>query len=472
MREWRHLLCVTIACLALLLFDARAVMAQGFRVLRDAETEAFLHRAADPLFAAGGLQPYNVKIILLDDPSLNAFYAGGQMIFVHSGMILQTDNVDQIIGVVAHETGHMLGGHVQRMNEAVAPATTMTILSLLLGAAAIAAGAPDAGAGLILGGQSMAQRSILSFRRVQEASADQAAAELLLKTHQSGRGLLQVFEKFRFQELVGYGNRIDPYVLTHPLSSERISNLESKLKASPYWNTPTDPRLEEEYLRVKAKLQGYVWPPKATLGAYPPENTSVPARYARVYAYNKMLEWDKALAEADALISAEPDNPYFHEIRGQILFENGHVKESLADLSRAAALAPNEPLILALYGRALVALETPETDRKAVEVLTRSVRLDREDPFAWFQLAEVYTRLGDEDMAALAGAERFLLIRQPARAAQLAAKAMKGLRKGTPAWLRAQDIAMVAAADLKDHKGHRRQRRNNRLELVVGPSAP
>ncbi len=453
-RLLRHLAVIVLT--ALLWQAAGTASAQNIRILRDAETEAFLHRISDPLFAAGGLNPRNVTIIIVDDTSLNAFYAGGQAIFIHSGLLLQADNVSQLVGVIAHETGHMLGGHVQRIDEALTPATSMTILSLLLGAAAIAAGAPDAGAGIIMGGQSMAQRTVLRFLRVQEASADQAAADLLYKTHQSGRGLLEIFEKFRYQELVGYGNRLDPYVLTHPLSSERISNLEAKLKASPYWDAPTDPKLEEWFRRIKAKLEGYVWPARSTLGKYPPSDTSIPARYARVYAYNKMLEWRKSLEEAEALIAAEPDNPYFHEIRGQMLFENGRVAESLADLARAAELAPDQPLILALYGRALVAMETPETDRKAVEVLSRSVALDRNDPFAWFQLAEVYTRLGEEGQAALAGAERFMLLGQGARAAAMAKKAMEKLPEGSPAWLRAQDISLAAEELAKNEKGRRR----------------
>lgn len=434
---------------------ARGVAAQGIRTLRDAEFEHFLHRISDPIFEAAGVRPEDVTIVIVDDTSLNAFYAGGQAIFVHTGLILETDNVDQVIGVIAHETGHMSGGHVQRIDEAVKPATSISILGLLLGAAAIAGGAPEAGIGLITGSQNAAQRTVLKFRRVQEASADQAAVQFLEKTHQSGRGLLEVFEKFRYQELLS-GYLIDPYVLTHPLSGERIDNMTGRLKASPYWDVPTDPELQAEYLRVKAKIQGYIWPAASTLGHYPPSDRSVPARYARIYGYNKAFEWQKAMEEADSLIAEDPNDPYFREIKGQILLENGRVAESLPELEKAAELAPFEPLIQTLYGQALVALETPETDRKAVEVLERAVVLDRYNSFAWYQLALVYTRMGAQPLADLASAERFMLMRDPGRASAMATNALKGLEQGTPKWFRAEDIRQAAGVMLSE-VGERRR---------------
>lgn len=192
--------------------------AQGIKTLRDAEFEHFLHEISDPIFIAGGQRPEDVTIVIVDDTNLNAFYAGGQAIFLNTGLILQTDNVDQVIGVIAHETGHMVAGHVQRFDEALEPASSISILGLVLGAAAIAAGAPDAGMGLIMGSQGAAQRTILRFRRVQEASADQAAIQFLEAAGLSGRGLMEVFEKFRYQELLAAPN-IDPYVLSHPLST-------------------------------------------------------------------------------------------------------------------------------------------------------------------------------------------------------------------------------------------------------------
>ncbi|GAK33040.1 TPR repeat-containing protein [alpha proteobacterium Q-1] len=436
-------------------FISQPAMAQGIRTLRDAEFENFLHRISDPIFAAGGLRPEDVQIYIVDDTNLNAFYAGGQAIFIHTGLILQTDNVDQVIGVIAHEAGHMIAGHVQRFDEALKPATSLSILGLVLGAAAIAAGAPEAGMGLITGGQGVAQRSVLKFRRVQEASADQAAIQFLKDTEMSGRGLLEIFEKFRYQELLTAPN-IDPYVLTHPLSGERIANVEQRMKASPYWEKPTDPVLQAQYNRIKAKLQGYIWPASSTLGQYPPSNKSIPARYARIYAYNKALEWDKAMAEADSLIAEIPDDPYFHEIKGQILLENGHVEQSLPHLERAAQLAPTEPLILTLYAQALVAKDEPETDRLAMPILEKSVRIDPYNSFGWYQLAIIYTRNEEPALANLATAERYMLQRNPGRAAMHASQALEGLRPGTPKWLRAQDIRQAAGVEIEQSANRRR----------------
>lgn len=442
--------------LIVLALSAREVHAQRISLLRDAETEDFLHAISDEIFAAGGVRPEDVKIHIVDDTSLNAFYAGGQQIFVHTGLILETDDVNQMKGVIAHETGHMIGGHVQRMGEGIQPATSVSLLSLLLGAAAIAGGAPEAGVGIITGGQAAAQRTFLKFRRTQEAAADQAMATYLEEVCVSGKGFLEVFEKFRYQTIVAYGDRLDPYVLTHPLPSERVETMTGRLQESECFDAPIDPDHQARYERVKAKLQGYIWPARSTLGRYPSSDQSLEARYARIYAYNKALEWDKALAEADSLIAEAPEDPFFHEIKGQILLENGRVADSLPNLKRASELKPREPLILTLYGQALAAMETAQTDRQAVAVLERAVQLDPTNIFGWYQLAIVYTRIEQPGMADLAAAERYVRLRQPQKAAYHANRAVKELENGTPPWLRAQDIRLVASADIEDGGSRRR----------------
>lgn len=450
--------CFRLALTLYLLFalSTGPVMAQGLSVIRDAELEAFMHDISAPIFEAGGQRAEDVDIVIINNQALNAFYAGGQRIFLHTGLILETDNVNQVIGVMAHENGHMTAGHVQRFDEALEPAGNISILSLILGAAAIAAGAPEAGMGILGGGQTIAQRNVLSFRRVQEASADQAAAEFLKKAELSGQGLIEVFEKFRYQELLSV-RHLDPFVITHPLSSQRIANLSSKMRSSPFWDKPPDPEHQARYERVKAKIEGYVLPAKSTLGKYPPSDTSVKARYARVYAYNKALEWDKAMDEADSLIAEHPNDPYFREVKGQMLLENGKVEKSLPHLRKAVELAPHEPLIMTLYGQALVAKETAEHFQAAITVLDRATQLDPRNAFGWYQLAIAYTRTGQTALASLASAEYALLTRQPQKAAREASMAAKELTEGTPKWYRAQDIKQIIGSAMIDGAERRRR---------------
>lgn len=426
-------------------------------ILRDAETEAFLRHISDPIFEAAGLTPEAVNIYLLSDSSLNAFVTGGQNIFIHSGLIMASDNVDQLIGVIAHETGHISGGHIARMGEVAQSAGNMSIISMVLGAAAILAGGADAGMGLIMAGQSVAQRQFLAYSRKQEAATDQAGAIFLEKVGISGRGLVEFFQKLRHQELLAQV-RQDPYVRSHPLNRHRIAALQEVVESSPYYNTPPNPENEETFQRLKAKLVGYIYDPVQTLRKYPLSDTSASARYARVYAYHKAIEWDAALAESDRLIAFEPNNPFFHEIKGQILFENGKVNEALPVFEKAIELAPNEALIATAYGQAMVSLEDKEMMEKAIPILENSVRLDKLNSFAWFNLAKAYSWLGKDAKANLATAERFYVSGNPMLALSHAQRALKDFKTGTPDWLRAQDIIHVSEQAAERFRKQRRRR--------------
>lgn len=434
----------------------RAANAQS--LLRDAETERAINEMIRPILIAGGLDPAAVRIYLINDNNINAFVYGGQNIFIHTGLILQSDNVNQVLGVLAHETGHITGGHLRRRDEQFKGASAYQIAGLILGAAAIAAGAGDAGIGLLLGGQTAALRSALKYSRAQEAAADQAGAGFLETAEISGLGMLETFDKFRDQEYLRQVNQ-DPYVRSHPLNSARIASLEDRVTNSRFFNKPPDPATEDAFQRLKAKLAGYVYtPPRVALQIYPESDQSVYGRYARVYAYDRMRRWDDALAEADSLIAEFPDNPYYYEIKGQILFENGRVAESLEPYKKAFDLAPDEPLIMSGYGQALVAMETPEYDALALPVLRTSARLDRENGFTFYQLAIVYTRLGDPARADLMTAERMMLYGQYGQAARHASLAIRGLDSGTPEWLRAQDVAVFAESSFREQQGGRRRR--------------
>jgi predicted Zn-dependent protease len=445
--------------LALLLAFAAAQPAAAQSVLRDSETELLFKDISRPLVQAAGLDPANVKIVLLNDPEINAFVAGGQIVYIHSALLTSADNVNQLQGVIAHELGHVAGGHILRMGEGAGVATKISILSLVLAAAAIAAGAPpDAGMGIMMAGQRAAIGSFMSFTRAQESSADLAGASYLAKSGISGKGSLEFFKKLQNQEyrLAIYSK--DSYDRTHPLSQERIQALEEIYHKDPAWNRPPDPALEARFERVKAKLQGYIDPKQAAV-LYPETDQSVPAHYARAYAYHLGAYPDKALSEADALLKAAPQDPFFLELKGQILLEGGQPKDAIPVLRQAVANAPDQPMIAVMLGHALIATEDNKNFTEAKQVLKTAVNRDNDNPFAWLQLGIVYDREGDMPRAALATAERNNLEGNAKLALVSARTAMRGIPANTPDYLRAQDIAMVSEeAVKKDKKNGERER--------------
>ncbi len=298
----------------------------GPQVLRDTETELLFKDMSAPLIRAAGLDPNSVKVVLLNDPEINAFVSQGQTVYLQSGLIEAADNVNQVQGVVAHELGHVVAGDAIRSSSGERAATGISILSLVLGAAAIAAGAGEAGMGIMMAGQRAAVGDLLAFTRAQEATADATASRLLSKSGISGKGLIDFFGKLQNQEyrLAVYDK--DSFDRSHPLSSERIQALGQKLKSDPAWGNPVDPSLEARYQRVKAKLLGFVNPRQAAL-KYPESDQSIPAHYARAYAYHLGGYPDKAEQEANALLAVDPHDPFFLELKGQILLEDGKPKD-------------------------------------------------------------------------------------------------------------------------------------------------
>ncbi|HKC03481.1 MAG TPA: M48 family metalloprotease [Sphingomicrobium sp.] len=419
----------------------------GPSVLRDSETELLFSDISKPLIKAAGLDPKSVRVVLLNDPEINAFVATGQTVYIQSGLIQAVDNVDQLQGVIAHELGHVAGGHSIRLQEGAKGATNLSIATLVLGALAIAAGAGDAAMGIIAAGQQAAMGKFLAFSRTQEATADQAGAHYLSVAGISGKGMLDFFGKLQNQEYRLAIYATDSYARTHPLSSERIQALEQVFRKDPAWGNPPDPTLNARFLRVKAKLVGFV-DPKHAVVKYPESDQSIPAHYARAYAYHVGGYPDKALSETDALLKAEPDDPFFLELKGQILLEGGKPAEALAPLREATKRSGDMPLIAGMLGHALVATEDPKNFVEAKQVLKAAVNRDNENPFAWYQLGIIYDQEGDQGRAALATAERSNLEGNPKLALATANTAMKAIPPGTPDWLRAQDIAMVSRTEL------------------------
>jgi len=422
-------------------------------VLRDTETERLFKDMSRPIIVAAGLDPNSVNVVLLNDPEINAFVATGQTVYVQSGLLEATDNLNQLQGVVAHELGHVVAGDAIRSGEGAKRATAISILSLVLGAAAMAAGAGDAGMGIMMAGQRAAEGDFMAFTRAQEATADASASRFLSKAGISGKGILDFFGKLQNQEyrLAIYSK--DSFDRTHPLNSERITALGQILRTDPAYSKATDPALEARFQRVKAKLIGYV-DPKLAVTKYPESDHSVPAHYARAYAYHLGGYPQKAETEANALLAIDPHDPYFLELKGQILLEDGKPLEAIPPLREAVERSGNAPMIAAMLGHALVETEDSKNFAEAKQILKVAVNKDNQDPFAWYQLGIIYDREGDPARAALATAERSNLENQPKMALATAQMAMKGIPPGTPDYLRAQDIAMVSRAELakKDKK--------------------
>lgn len=431
-------------CLAL-----AAAPASAQSVLRDAETEALFHDMATPLVKAAGLDPKNVDVVLVNDPEINAFVAGGQAVYVNSGLINEADSALEVQGVVAHELGHVVGGHAID-TRGMKSATNISILSLLLAGAAAAVGGGEAAMGVFMAGQQAAMSSYLSYTRGEEEAADAAGAKFLSGAGLSGRGSVEFFHKLlKMENRYGITRSEEAsFWSTHPMTDDRIQFLEDVYQKDPAWKKPNDPVLEERFQRVKAKLFGYLSEPAMTLRTYPDYMTGVPARYARAYAWHKEGFLDKAMAETDALLADAPDDPYFLELKGQILLEAGKPAEAIEPLRRATELTGNQPLIATTFGHALLAEDegNPEHPHmaEAQRVLKAALSRDRENPFAWYVLGMVYAQEGDTPHAQLASAEQQELNGNLGGALRNAEAAALGLKTGTADWLRAQDIAMEA----------------------------
>ncbi|MEM9014609.1 MAG: M48 family metalloprotease [Pseudomonadota bacterium] len=419
-----------------------ATHAQGISLLRDAEIENFLDDYSRPIFKAANLNPDSIEILLVNDQTLNAF-AGGRYMGVNTGLLTIADTPNQIEAVIAHEAGHLAGGHTARTQDAISAATRPMLLSLVLAAGAIAAGAPEAGIGLLGLGQTVGTANFLKYSRGQESTADQLSITYLDKLGKSSKGALELWTKARNEQILR-NRAINPYRVTHPLANERLTALRERAEASPHFNKSDSPEEIERLRMIQAKIKGFVQEERITLRQYPLADQSDAARYARAVAYYRSSQIDKAQSEINTLIALYPDNPYFHELAGQMLFEHGMVAASVAPHRRSVELDPDEALFRINLGRALVALEEPASYNEAIAELRNALLLEPNSSFAWFELARAHGGLGENAMADLATAESRYHAGAKGEANLFARRAMTGLKKGTPEWRQAIDIVKAS----------------------------
>ena len=423
-------------------------LAQGISMLRDTETEEMLKSYEQPLARAAGLNPDAVRVWLVGSPEINAFVAEGQNMFILSGIILSSKTPNELIGVMAHETGHIKAGHLIRGSYGAQKAAIPMLLSMVVGVAAMMAGAGEAGLAMMGLGQSMAMGQMAQFTRVQESSADQIALQLLLATHQSPMGVYNTFVRFASEQAQS-AYKIDRFAVDHPVGQERVSDLQAGVDASPYKDVKDSPQVQHTFEMVQAKLAGYTMPVAAALALYPESNTSSPARYARTMIYLRQPQLTKALAEVDALIAQEPKNPYFQEVRGQIYLSMAKPGMAIPAYQKAVNLKPLAPQLRLGLAVAQLATENTAMSEAALSNLKVASLGENDDVFTWYETAQAYSNLKNVPMANLSSAESFYAAGAMQQAASFAARARRDLPQGTADWQRANDIMSAAASQAR-----------------------
>ncbi len=442
---------------ASLFWLAAAVPASSQSLIRDAEIEQILREWTNPILEVADLEPNDVGLYIINDPNVNAFVAGGQRIHLHTGLIMAADNAGQVKGVIAHEACHIACGHTVTRTRAASVASRPALVSIGLGVLAIAAGAPDAGAALIASSQQFAALNFFVHTRAEEAMADTRAVQYLVALDQSPMGIVEFFEKFRYQEVLSEARRY-PYFRSHPLSSNRVRTTRQLAEESGLADKPEDPRVVEQFEMMKAKLVGFLEPPARVFRDYPPTDLSAPARYARSISAMQAADLTTAIAEIDSLIADEPENPYFHELKGQILFETGKPVDSVDPLLEANRLLPDQPLIQISLARSLLSRNEEGDVVLAEEALRDALIVEPNNAFAWTQLAIVFELQGNRPMAQVATAEAAYNIGNYPRAYSFAERAIRELTPNTPAFRQASDIRNATDPALPENEVFWRRR--------------
>jgi predicted Zn-dependent protease len=418
----------------------------GLPIIRDAEIEQLLREYTASILRAAGLAQQNIHVVIINDRTFNAFVVDGRRIFINVGALMDAKTPNEVIGVLAHESGHIAGGHLARMRQELANAQTSSIIAMLLGIGAVVAGSRSGsantsqiGMAALSAPQSALQRTLLAYVRAQEEQADRAGVKFLAATGQSAKGMYDTFKRLADQLLVS-SQYINPYLQTHPMPKERVAALEELAKTSPYWEKKDPPELQLRHDMMRAKLAGFIDRPETVLRRYPLSDTTLPARYARAIAAYRFSNVRGAVAQIDGLIQTQPNNPYFLELKGQALLESGRPAEAVGPLRRAASLAPNATLIRIMFAQALIATEDRKNAEEAIPLLRTAVSREPDVPEAYSQLAMAYGRKGDLAEADLASAQAAFARGDFKTARELAARAKLRLPTGSPGWVRADDI--------------------------------
>jgi predicted Zn-dependent protease len=436
-----------VAAMVLASVPARAQngSAAGIPIIRDAEIEQLLRDYTQPIFKVAGLSNQNVHVVIINDKIFNAFVMDAHRIFVFAGALMETTAPNQMIGILSHETGHIVGGHLSKMRQELANAQTAAIVAMLLGVGAVVAGAHsnnmdmgNIGGAVLSGPQAYLQNRLLAYQRAQEESADRAGVRFLTMTGQSAKGMYDTFKRLSDETLFSMHD-VSPYTQNHPMPEERMDALAEMVK-TPYWDKKDPPELQFRHDMMRAKLYGFIERPDAVLRRYPSSDTSMPARYARAISTYRFGDMRAAVAQIDGLIAAMPNDPYFYELKGQALLEGGHPAEAIAPLRRAVSLAPSPALIQITLAQALIATDNAKMSDEAIPLLHAALANEPEESDAYLQLAMAYGRKGDLADADLASAQAAFARGDNKTARELAARAKERFPVGSPGWVRADDI--------------------------------
>ncbi len=448
-----HGLLTTLVVIGLVgALTAQSANAQGLPLIRDTEIEALLKDYSRPIFKAAGLSRQRIRMRIVRQTAFNAFVIDGRNVFINTGTLMLAATPSQVIGVIAHETGHIRNGHLARLRIKIKQDATRSLLMKVLGVGLLVAGgiaggeqakeaAGGMGKSILLGTDTVLQRSILAYVRTQESEADQAALQFLFQTKQSARGMLETFERFANQEYLSAAFK-DPYVRSHPMAAQRLAQLRHYAARSPYYGKQDSAQLQLRHDLMRAKLSGYLESPRTVFNRYPRSNTTLPAQYAR--ALGSFFRGDLASASPriDALIRQRPKYPYFWELKGELLLRANQPVKAIAPLRQALKLTDNAPLIATRLSQALLSTNDGRYLKEAITLLRTAVRVDP-DVTGFRLLASAYYKQQRFSLALLYQAEAHLISGRIKEAKRFAKRALLKLKKGTTSWLRADDIVKI-----------------------------